>query len=370
MIEQERTREREPEPSGTKYDEVLRRRDKWVERAMTGKVLIRGTEREYEVGRQGRLKRYLQPQFHPETALSDWIVFINHIQRQSGRHRHQGSLVLFVLEGEGASEVEGRRVDWKTGDLLLLPVKPHGVTHQHFNKDQSSGCRWMAFIYEPFSRYLMDQIVQLEDMPTDQNAVNIDAKLNRLDDARERIGQYSSETDDYRPLHVKSPSDLASVNLLDELYRIRDHQRFLSERATWKISGDELPWETNQQGIMRWYMHPSIDYACLRSLLFYMQRIPVGSRSGRQRHSGNALFYILAGNGHTILDGVTYSWGPGDMMTLPNRPDGVVYQHFNDDPSQDVCMIGCEPNLISPIGLDRNAPFEQVEVCPEFRALG
>lgn len=365
-MQQERVHEREPEPATTKYDETLRERAQWVERAMTGQVVIRGAERPYEANRQGHIKRYLNPKFFHDTALDEWIIFQHDIKRQSGKHKHQGGLVIFVLEGEGTTDVEGLRVDWKPGDLLLLPIKANGVTHQHFNRDPQKGALWMAFIYQPFSHYLMDQLVQVEDMPVDTSRAG--AAIARLGDASSRVGQFSEDRDTYQPRHITNPDELAQVDLLDELYRLRDHQLFLGRQASWMIQGDRLPWQTNAQGIMRWYMHPAIDYTCIHTLLFYVQRIPVGSRSGRQRHGGNAVFYVLAGRGHTVLDGVTHTWEAGDLMTLPTRPGGVVYQHVNDDPTQEVQLVACEPDLTHTVGLDRGAGFEQLEACPEFRA--
>ena len=364
-MERERVREREPEPGNTKYDQTLRERAAWVERSKTGQVVIRGAERDYEPNRQGHIKRYLNFKFFPDTALSEWIVFIHDIKRQSGKHRHQGGLVIFVLEGEGTSDVDGLRVDWQPGDLLLLPIKANGVTHQHFNRDPDKGARWMAFIYEPFSRYLMDQIVQVEDMPTDPTLAA--AAMQRLGDASARVGHYGNGSDDYQPLRISNPQQLAETDLLQELYRLRDHQKHLGDQAVWMIQGEQLPWQTTAQGIMRWYLHPAIDYACLHTLLFYVQRVPAGSRSGRQRHGGNAVFYVLEGRGHTVLDGVPHAWQAGDLMTLPNRPGGVVYQHFNDDPERPVLLVACEPDLTHTVGLDRGAGFEQLEACPEFR---
>ncbi|HLY65501.1 MAG TPA: cupin domain-containing protein, partial [Chloroflexota bacterium] len=192
-------------------------------------------------------------------------------------------------------------------------------------------------------------------------------RLGRLVDASSYGRRSIQEADDFQPLHLSSPDQLAGTDLWQELYRIRDHQRFLRERSSWLVRGDDLPWQTTAQGIIRWYLHPAIQYACLHTLLFYVQQIPAGSRSGRQRHGGNAVFYILEGRGHTILDGVTHSWQAGDLMTLPNRPGGVIYQHFNDDSAKPVMLVACEPDLTHTIGLDRGAGFEQLDVCPEYR---
>ena len=120
MMEREMVREREPEPSGNKYDESLRERAGWVDQAMTGEVLLRSADRPVEINRQGHIKRYLQPRVYPNTALTDWVVLTHDVQRQSGKHRHQGGLVIFVLEGQGTTEVDGLRLDWQAGDILLL----------------------------------------------------------------------------------------------------------------------------------------------------------------------------------------------------------------------------------------------------------
>ena len=55
-----------------------------------------------------------------------------------------------MITGKGYSVVDGERIDWQAGDLLLLPIKPGGVEHQHFNINPGSECRWIAFSYMPF----------------------------------------------------------------------------------------------------------------------------------------------------------------------------------------------------------------------------
>jgi gentisate 1,2-dioxygenase len=99
------------------------------------------------------------------TALRNWDIFISNVRKHSGRHVHQGGLVIFVLEGEGYSIVDGERVDWEAGDLILLPTKPDGVEHQHFNKDVDAGCKWIAFCYMPLLDEVGLYIQQKENAP-------------------------------------------------------------------------------------------------------------------------------------------------------------------------------------------------------------
>jgi gentisate 1,2-dioxygenase len=70
-----------------------------------------------------------------------------------------------VITGKGYSVVDGERVDWQAGDLLLLPIKPGGVEHQHFNLQPGADCRWIAFSYMPFFDHVGSEFTQTEVSP-------------------------------------------------------------------------------------------------------------------------------------------------------------------------------------------------------------
>jgi len=61
--------------------------------------------------------------------------------------------------------VDGEKVEWKKGDLILLPIKPGGVEHQHFNRTQDRPARWLALIYGPFQDSLAHFLEQKEELP-------------------------------------------------------------------------------------------------------------------------------------------------------------------------------------------------------------
>lgn len=117
---------------------------------------------------------------------------------------------------------------------------------------------------------------------------------------------------------------------------------------------------------MQWYMHPSMEQVSLRTLLFYRQDIPPGSRSGRQLCQGGIIFYIEEGRGYTLLEGVRHPWKAGDVVNLPIRTEGIVYQHFNADPDQRALLVGCEMNMLDALGVDKGSGFEELENCPEY----
>ena len=147
-LERERVRERGPREKSP-YEALYQSREEFQERQRTGKVVIRREDREFEISRQGKLLWYVQPFAYNDTCLMDWLFFIQDIPKHSGRHRHQGGLAIFVVEGKGYTVVDGVQYDWEAGDLILLPVKENGVEHQHFNREPGKPCLWLAMINIP-----------------------------------------------------------------------------------------------------------------------------------------------------------------------------------------------------------------------------
>lgn len=165
MVEKTKTMVREPGPDQNMYEIHYKARRDFIQRQNTGKLLIKANERNWETTRQGRTKYYMYPNVWPENALQDWSVFMQDIVRHSGKHRHQGSLTIFVLEGRGYTVVDGVRMDWKKGDLIILPLKQGGVEHQHFNLEPGQPCKWMATIFIPMYDQVASFTEQIELSP-------------------------------------------------------------------------------------------------------------------------------------------------------------------------------------------------------------
>jgi mannose-6-phosphate isomerase-like protein (cupin superfamily) len=150
-MSEEMVRTAEPEPEGAPsngYEVVFQARAAYTHRQHHAPLVIHAKDRGFERTRQGLLQFFLQPQYFPEQCLGDWWVTIQDIPRASGRHTHQGGLVIFIISGRGYTVIDGVRHDWKAGDLVVLPMKPNGVEHQHFNLDPDKPSRWLAFISE------------------------------------------------------------------------------------------------------------------------------------------------------------------------------------------------------------------------------
>jgi quercetin dioxygenase-like cupin family protein len=160
---------------------------------------------------------------------------------------------------------------------------------------------------------------------------------------------------------------LAGHNYWTELIALRDQQRDRRKTAVQVVRLSELPLENNEQGLMRWYLHPAITDTVLSTLSIYRQEIPPGSRSGRLKFQGAQILFIVEGHGYTMLDGVKHTWEAGDVVSLPCKRDGIIVQHFNSDPETLAVFLAVEPNLFAPTGVDRGCGFHQMEQSPDYQ---
>ena len=81
-----------------------------------------------------------RPLSYPETAVCNLhVTFI----KDSTRHYHkQCTEVYYILDGRGKTILDGETYEWRAGDLINTPLRPDGVTVQHFN----TGSEMVRFI--------------------------------------------------------------------------------------------------------------------------------------------------------------------------------------------------------------------------------
>src|SRR5262249_14333912 len=68
------------------------------------------------------------------------------------------------------------------------------------------------------------------------------------------------------PVRSGRTAKLASQNFWSELIALRDRQREQRKSAVQVVRLSELPLESNEQGLMRWYLHPAITDTVLSTL--------------------------------------------------------------------------------------------------------
>lgn len=157
-------------------------------------------------------------------------------------------------------------------------------------------------------------------------------------------------------------------NLLNNLFERRDIERERIKISPKVIQNKNLKPETNSMGIFKWYLHPAMEATAIRTLLFWTQEIPPGSHSGKQKHQGGRVHFVKEGKGYTMVDNIKHEWEKGDLIMIPVKPEGVVFQHFNSDTERAAILVSAEPNWYDAMGVDMGSGFEQIEDAPEYKA--
>ena len=67
------------------------------------------------------------------------------------KHGHLNSAVFFVLKGRGHDVHDGRRIEWKAGEVMLVE---NGCVHQHFNDDPDQEAILLVFKAKPLFLFM------------------------------------------------------------------------------------------------------------------------------------------------------------------------------------------------------------------------
>lgn len=365
MVKEDRSRTREPEPEPMidyaqhAYEEFHK-----VQHRADNPYVIKNGDRPWQDGIQGRVKFYSGPIFD-DAVLPGWFVFKEEQREKSGRHTHQGGLSLFATKGEGESFIKDERVPWEKGDLVILPIVPGGIEHQHFNRnDPDNPSEWLAHIWMPHIERLGAGLTQNDYF----EHAETHGEDWTADHEHEEVSQefMDFEYSDWLDYELPAETETFYDDLIIERNQFRKSMAESQEAGNYKIiKGEDITYEWNPQGKIKWYLHPSRENVSVRNILFSVQEIPPGSRSGKQLRQGGVAHYIWEGMGHSIIDGDRYEWEKGDYLAFPVKPEGISIQHFNDDPENPARFTRCEP-YNKHLGFDLGSGFKQLESCPEY----
>lgn len=140
MMEAKRATQFDREPRNT-YEHYLKALTDQTRWRQSIPHVVRAKERPWEDTQMGRLKYMLSPYIPSPLLLYDCYVQEIPPGGRSGKHRHVGEEVHKILGGKGYDIHNGKRWDWDTEDIVLIP---NNTTHQHFNADPKHPARFMS----------------------------------------------------------------------------------------------------------------------------------------------------------------------------------------------------------------------------------
>ena len=101
--------------------------------------------------------------------------------------------------------------------------------------------------------------------------------------------------------------------------------------------GVELEEVPGRRRRRKFISEPAILGSMVQTMAMFVAEIAPGDRTGKHRHFNEAMIYIIAGKGHTIINEQRYDWSEGDVVSVPLYE---WHQHFNDDPGKPVRYLG------------------------------
>ncbi len=205
-------------------------------------------------------------------------------------HRHAAHAIRFIMQGEGATTtVEGERYPMRKGDLLLTPAWTWH-DHQH---DGAQPMTWLDGLDISLVNSL--QAMFFEAYPEDQQPVRTPP------DRSQRI--YGSGI--LRPARRKLPEPVSPIPIYPW---DRAHAALREFAGTDPDPFDDFVLE---------YQNPVTGGPALPTLGMALQWLRPGMHGKSHRHTGSILYYVVQGEGASIISGKRYEWSEGDFIAVP-----------------------------------------------------
>lgn len=146
LVNHARTTNGDDSPRGdTLFDALFRLRDEQREQMKHARMIVHGKSLPLEINPMGLFRWYVHPQIK-DVGCHAQMMYIQEIPggSRSGKQLHQGGRFHYVLEGKGYTIIDGVRHNWEENEIILLPLKSHGVIHQHYNADPNKPARLLV----------------------------------------------------------------------------------------------------------------------------------------------------------------------------------------------------------------------------------
>ncbi len=247
-------------------------------------------------------------------------------------HRHTPSASRMLLEGEGAyTTVEGEKCTMHRGDLILTP---NGTWHDHGN-DGGAPIIWMDVLDLPLVEALNSTVFEFDYAETDQQS-NTGEEMPRTTQSIRHPHDHSQNlygggglkpvfVDHERGITPHSPMFVyRAENTREQLDRLRDY--------------DGSPYD----GIIVEFCDPATGASVMPTLSYTAQLLRPGEHTRSHRHTANAIYCVIEGEGHTEVDGKRLEWTRNDAFCVPAW---MWHEHVNGDSDAVLYSVTDAPTL-------------------------
>jgi gentisate 1,2-dioxygenase len=263
----------------------------------------------------GRRVVYLRnPRRTEVSAACGWLfsgLQVMGAGERAGAHRHAASALRFIMEGSGAfTIVDGHKVTLNARDFVLTP---NGTWHEHGILDEGSMCIWQDGLDIPLTNTLEANFYEVH--PDQHQATNLP-----MDDSPATWGNVGLRPETDRWDKPYSP-----------LLKFRWDQTYEALLAYAKVT-DGSPYD----GVILRYMNPVTGGDPMLTMGANMQLLREGERTKAHRHTGNVIYQVAKGSGHSVIGGKRFDWTERDIFCVP---PWTWHEHANASASEDAVLF-------------------------------
>jgi gentisate 1,2-dioxygenase len=216
-------------------------------------------------------------------------------------HRHTSQAIRFIIDGAGSySTVEGDKVFLERGDLVLTPP---WMWHDHGSESDERAV-WMDALDIPLNNFLDASFFEPYPAESQEITQHINGTVMKYGVGHMRPA-WEERSEEYPPMST---------------YKWADTERALTNLA--QVGSD--PYDD----VVMEYINPHTGGPVMKSFTCWMQMLRPGVHTQAHRHTGSSVYLAFEGHGTTIIDGVAFEWGPGDMFVIPSW---ATHEHVNGD---------------------------------------
>ena len=287
-----------------------------------------GARLKLEAGGQRRTLRLTNPGLPYGTTPLLWVSIQYILPGEiATAHRHAANALRFVMHGSGAdTTVEGEQYLMNEGDLVLTPSWTWH-DHEHLGTEPMV---WIDVLDISLVRAMHATFFEAHK-----------AARQPLSSAPEKsFRTYGSGI--MRP--VKRPPHPWSNPLLV-------YPKARAEEALRQAAGLEPdPYDD----VILEYQNPLTGEPAVPTIGTRLQMLRPGSHTRARRHTGAVVYYVVRGEGATIIDGRRFDWSTGDFLALP---PWAAHEHLNRSEQSEAVMFQVNDiPVLQKLGLYREQP--------------
>lgn len=281
-----------------------------------------------ERGAERRSMEHVNPDLKPFYSTSHSIATAVQLVRPgetAPAHRHVTGAIRFAARSKGGAvytKVQGERLFMEENDLLLTPS---WMWHEHRN-ETGEDIVWLDALDFPLVNLL--QASRFE--PGEGDVCN-----DRPDHfSRRRLGLFRpTGWGDYPEPHPVVRYPWADMRAALEAEREEDGSPF--------------------DGILLEYVNPVTAGPTLPTLSCRAQLLRSGEFTRAHRATSSTVYYVISGEGSTVIDEIEFVWGKGDVFVVPTW---AWHEHRNPGGDALLFSITDQP-VLEALGMYREQVF-------------